>query len=147
MMAEQPAAAVAEPALVLERVRVEVEDHVALVTLTRPDKHNALDLALFEAIIGAACRVGSEPGIRAVVLCGEGPSFCSGLDVMSIASSSSNGLSGLTDPLQGETPNWFQRAAYDWIKVPVPVICAVHGNCFGGGLQIALACDVRFSTA
>ena len=51
MMAEQPAAAVAEPALVLERVRVEVEDHVALVTLTRPDKHNALDLAMFEAII------------------------------------------------------------------------------------------------
>src|SRR5947209_4894066 len=128
-----------------ERVRVEVADHVAVVTLTRADKHNALDLPMFEGIIAAAARVADEPGVRAVVLHGEGASFCSGLDVMSIASSSSNGLSGLTDPLQGEAPNRFQRAAYDWIRVPVPVIAAVHGTCFGGGLQIALAADVRFA--
>jgi enoyl-CoA hydratase/carnithine racemase len=128
------------------RVHTEVEDHVALVTLTRPDKHNALDLPMFEAIIEAAALVSEEPGVRAVVLHGSGPSFCSGLDVMSIASSSGNGLSGLTSPLEGEVPNQFQRAAYDWIRVPVPVIAAVHGTCFGGGLQIALACDVRFAT-
>ncbi len=145
-MAEQDTATLTGQAAAQQRVRIEVEDHVAVVTLTRPDKHNALDLAMFEAIIGAASRVGSEPGVRAVVLCGDGPSFCSGLDVMSIASSSSDGLSGLTDPLRGEIPNWFQRAAYDWIRVPVPVIAAVHGNCFGGGLQIALACDMRFAT-
>jgi enoyl-CoA hydratase/carnithine racemase len=48
--------------------------------------------------------------------------------------------------LRGESPNWFQRAAYDWIGVPVPVIAALHGNCFGGGLQIALAADIRFAT-
>jgi enoyl-CoA hydratase/carnithine racemase len=81
------------------------------------------------------------------VLHGEGPSFCSGIDVMGVMASSSNGLGALTDPLRGETPNWFQRAAYDWIRVPVPVIVAVHGNCLGGGLQIALAGDVRFATA
>ena len=63
-----------------ERVRIEVADHVAVVTLTRPDKHNALDLPMFEAIIGAAERLSSEPGVRAVVLHGEGPSFCSGMD-------------------------------------------------------------------
>jgi enoyl-CoA hydratase/carnithine racemase len=127
-----------------DRVRIEIADHVALVTLTRADKHNALDRAMFEAIIGAAEQLRDEPGVRAVVLHGEGPSFCSGLDVMDMMSSGT-GLDGLTDPLRGEAPNWFQRAAYDWVRVPVPVIAAVHGNCLGGGLQIALATDIRFA--
>jgi enoyl-CoA hydratase/carnithine racemase len=128
-----------------ERVSIEVADHVAVVTLTRPEKHNALDLEMFEGIIGAAERLMEEPGVRAVVLHGEGRSFCSGIDVMSLVGGQS-GLNGLTDPLRDASPNWFQRAAYDWIRVPVPVIAAVHGNCFGGGLQIALAADVRFAS-
>jgi enoyl-CoA hydratase/carnithine racemase len=127
-----------------ERVRIEVADHVAVVTLTRAEKHNALDVQMFEGIIAAAERLMSEPGVRAVVLHGDGPSFCSGLDVMSLMAAQS-GLDGLVDPLQGEVPNWFQRAAYDWIRVPVPVIAALHGNCLGGGLQIALAADIRFA--
>jgi len=127
-----------------ERVRIEVADHVALVTLARPDKHNALDLEMFDGIIAAAERLMSEPGVRAVVLHGEGPSFCSGIDVMSLVGGQA-GMDGLLEPLRGEVPNYFQRAAYDWIRVPVPVIAAVHGNCFGGGLQIALAADVRFA--
>jgi len=126
------------------RVRVEIADHVAVVTLTRPDKHNALDLPMFEAIIAAAERVSSEPGVRAVVLHGEGPSFCSGLDIMGVMGAG-RGLEELTEPLRGVVPNFFQRAAYEWIRVPVPVIAALHGNCFGGGLQIALGADVRFA--
>jgi enoyl-CoA hydratase/carnithine racemase len=128
------------------RVRIEVADHVAVVTLTRADKHNALDVPMFEAIVDAAQRLMSEPGVRAVVLHGDGPSFCSGIDVVSVMASSSGGLDGLTDPLRGEVPNWFQRAAYDWIRLPVPVIAALHGNCLGGGLQIALAADIRVAT-
>jgi enoyl-CoA hydratase/carnithine racemase len=128
------------------RVRIEVDDHVAVVTLTRPDKHNALDLPMFEGIIGAAERLRAQPGLRAVVLTGEGPSFCSGIDVIGVIGGQS-GLDGLLDPLRGEVPNRFQRAAYDWIRVPVPVIAAIHGNCFGGGLQIALAADIRFARA
>lgn len=127
-----------------QRVRVRVADHVAVVTLTRPEKHNALDVAMFEAIIAAAEHVASEPGVRAVVLHGEGPSFCSGLDVMSMMSAEA-GLDGLVDRVRGAVPNWFQRAAYDWVLVPVPVIAAVHGNCLGGGLQIALGADIRFA--
>ncbi len=126
------------------RVRVAVADHVAVVTLTRPDKHNALDLPMFEAIIAAAECVSCEPGVRAVVLHGEGPSFCSGLDVMGVTGAG-RGLEELTEPLRGVVPNFFQRAAYDWIRVPVPVIAALHGNCLGGGLQIALGADVRFA--
>jgi len=127
---------------VSDRVRIEVDDHVAVVTLTRADKHNALDVAMFEAIIDAAGRLMSEPGVRAVVLHGDGPSFCSGLDVASIMASQSNGDAGF-DRLTEEAPNWFQRTAYDWVRVPVPVIAAIHGNCLGGGLQIALGADIR----
>jgi enoyl-CoA hydratase/carnithine racemase len=128
-----------------QRVRIEVAEHVAVVTLARPEKYNALDLPMFGAIIAAAERLREEPGLRAVVLSGEGPSFCSGIDVMGVIGGQS-GLDGLLDPLRGEPPNWFQRAAYDWIRVPVPVIAAVHGNCFGGGLQIALGADIRYAT-
>jgi enoyl-CoA hydratase/carnithine racemase len=127
-----------------ERVAIEIADHVATVTLTRADKHNALDVPMFEGILAASERLRSEPGVRAVVLHGDGPSFCSGLDVMSIMASG-NGTDGLLDPLHGEVPNWFQRAAYDWLRVPVPVIAALHGNCLGGGLQIALGADIRIA--
>lgn len=127
-----------------ERVRVEVTDHVALVALTRADKHNALDLEMFESILEAAGRLMDEPGLRAVVLHGEGPSFCAGIDLMSLTSLES-GIGGLADTLAGDVPNFFQRAGYDWIRVPVPVIAAIHGNCLGGGLQIALAADIRFA--
>jgi enoyl-CoA hydratase/carnithine racemase len=83
--------------------------------------------------------------VRAAILHGEGPSFCSGLDVMSIMSMG-GGIEGLLEPLRGEVPNWFQRAAHNWLEVPVPVIAAIHGNCLGGGLQIALGADIRIST-
>jgi enoyl-CoA hydratase/carnithine racemase len=129
-----------------ERVRIAVDDHIAVVTLVRADKHNALDVEMFEAIIAAAERMRSEPGLRAVVLHGDGPSFCSGLDVASIMSAQANGGGGF-DRLTDEAPNWFQRTAYDWIRVPVPVITAIHGVCYGGGLQIALGADIRIATA
>jgi len=138
------AQAISSAAVNPERVQIELADHVAVVTLTRPEKHNAVDVAMFEAIIAAADRLASEPGVRVIVLHGEGPSFCSGLDVISVMAAG-EGLDGLTDPLRGEVPNWFQRAAYNWVRVPVPVIAAVHGNCFGAGLQIALAADIRIA--
>jgi enoyl-CoA hydratase/carnithine racemase len=127
-----------------ERVRTTVADHVAVVTLTRGDKHNALDVPMFEQIIAAGEQVANEPGVRAVVLHGEGPSFCSGLDVVSIMSAG-DGVQGLVDRVRGQVPNWFQRAAHVWLEVPTPVIAAVHGTCFGGGLQIALAADIRIA--
>src|SRR5258708_10126953 len=128
-----------------ERVRVEVSDNVATVTLARPEKHNALDPAMFEAIVAAAEEVARTPGVRAVVLHGAGPSFCSGIDVTS-AFSSDNALDGEVGDALMTVPNRFQRTAYDWVTLPVPVIAAVHGNCLGGGLQIALGADIRIAT-
>jgi enoyl-CoA hydratase/carnithine racemase len=128
-----------------QRVRVEVSDHVATVTLSRPEKHNALDPAMFEGIVAAAEQVASTRGVRAVVLHGDGPSFCSGLDLASLMSTR-DGLEGVVAELEGDVPNRFQRVAYDWTTSPVPVIAAIHGNCLGGGFQIALAADIRIAT-
>jgi enoyl-CoA hydratase/carnithine racemase len=127
-----------------QRVAISVSDHVAVVTLTRPEKHNALDVAMFEAIAGAAERLAVEPGVRAVVLHGDGPSFCSGLDVAGVMAGQTDS-EDLMASLRGPFPNWFQRPAYGWVSVPVPVIAAIHGHCLGGGLQIALGADVRFA--
>lgn len=132
------------PQISADRVRIAIEDHVAVVSMVRADKHNALDIPMFESLIAACERLAGEPGVRAVVLHGDGPSFCSGLDVMGVMASQSNG-GGLTDPLNAEAPNFFQRAAYDWIRLPMPVIAALHGHCLGGGFQIALGGDIRIA--
>jgi enoyl-CoA hydratase/carnithine racemase len=127
------------------RVRIDVADHVATVTLTRPEKHNALDGAMFQAILDAAATVRGTAGVRAVVLHGEGPSFCSGLDVASLMSG--GGPVSMDELLErgSHKANLAQRVATDWIDLPVPVIAALHGNVFGGGLQIALGADVRIA--
>src|SRR3954464_8610798 len=131
-----------------DRVRIEVADHVAVVTLARADKHNALDRAMFEGIAAAAEEVVETPGVRAVVLCGEGPSFSSGLDVASFLAAEGNGDGGL-DVLLGRRgqarANLAQRVATNWLDLPMPVIAAIHGACFGGGLQIALGADIRIA--
>lgn len=129
----------------MDRTRIDVADHVATVTLTRPDKHNALDRAMFEGIAAAASEVGATPGVRAVVLHGEGPSFCSGLDVASFLADGPNGFDILLDRQGPRRANLAQRVATDWLDLPMPVIAAIHGNCFGGGLQIALGADIRIA--
>jgi len=127
-----------------DRVRIDVDGHVAVVTMVRGAKHNALDAGMFEGLHGAVDRLFGEPGVRAVVLYGEGPSFCSGLDVASFMT----GPVGIEDILarpDGQLANWAQRVATGWAELPMPVIAAVHGNCFGGGLQIALGADIRIA--
>ncbi len=119
------------------------ESGVADVRLSRPDKLNALDLAMFEALVETGGDLAGDASLRAVVLSGEGRAFSAGLDVMSFAQRAPGGRSLLD--LYGEGPaTWAQQAAYTWMQLPVPVVAAVHGVCFGGGLQIALAADVRF---
>src|SRR5947209_16070669 len=100
-----------------QRVLVDVDEHVATVTLSRPEKHNALDTPMFEAIVLAAEQVAHAPAIRCVVLHGAGPSFCSGLDLASLMSVA-GGIEAVIDELRGEVPNRFQKVAYDWMTLP-----------------------------
>jgi enoyl-CoA hydratase/carnithine racemase len=128
-----------------DRVRVGVDANgVATVTMVRADKHNALDQAMFDALTGAAERLAGDASVRAVVLHGEGKSFCSGLDVASFMGGS-GGTGVLLNRDDGRLANFAQRVTYDWSLVPAPVIAAIHGNCFGGGLQIALGADIRIA--
>lgn len=124
------------------RVEVTIADHVAEVRLDRPDKHNALDFAMFEAIGDAIDEVAADPSVRAVVLHGAGRSFCSGLDLASFAASG-RPVDSMFECRPGEDANLAQRVSYGWQLLPAPVIAAVHGNCIGGGAQIALGADVR----
>ena len=125
---------------------IEIADGVAKVTLNRPDKLNALDPAMFEAIIAAGERISRTAGLRAIVLAGAGKGFCAGLDKETFASLAAKGappLGDLTKRTHG-IANAFQQAAYVWRTLPVPVIAAIHGVALGGGFQIALGADVRY---
>jgi len=126
-----------------ERVRVEREGGVARVTLNRPDKRNGLDLAMFEGLIAAGEALAEDRSVRAVVLSGEGKAFCAGLDFASFMAAGDVGPKLLRRP-EGKPDNIAQRLAWVWREVPVPVIAAVHGVAFGGGLQLALGADLRY---
>ena len=126
-----------------ERVRVEVDGQgVAEVALVRADKMNALDTAMFEALIDAIARLRADVKVRAVVLHGEGRAFCAGLDKSMFQELAGGGVGDLVPRTHG-LANFWQQVAWGWRELPVPVIAAVHGVAFGGGLQIALGADVR----
>jgi enoyl-CoA hydratase/carnithine racemase len=125
-----------------DRVTVSLSQGIADVRLNRPDKMNALDGAMFEALVETGRRLRSERGLRAVVLSGEGRAFCAGLDVGSFGGG--GGGRSLLERSGDSPANFAQSAAWVWAELPVPVIAAVHGVAYGGGLQIALAADVRF---
>lgn len=126
----------------MARVSVEYEDHIARVTLTRPDKMNALDDAMIQAIIAAGQEVAAS-GARAVVLSGEGKSFCAGLDVASFAGMGKFDADTWLMPRRHGDTNDVQEVAMVWRRVPVPVIAALQGAVYGGGLQLALGADIR----
>jgi len=130
-----------------ERVEISIADHIAIVTLNRPDKHNAVDLEMFEALANAGNQLAEDQTVRAVVLEGAGANFCAGVDLDIFRQGDSPISSTAMLPGESTPANFFQRAAYVWREVPVPVICAIHGVAYGAGLQIALGADLRYATA
>ncbi|MCW8843870.1 MAG: crotonase/enoyl-CoA hydratase family protein [Rhodobacteraceae bacterium] len=127
----------------MSRVSLEIENHIARVTLTRGDKMNALDSAMIDAIIDAGQSLIDREDVRAVVLMGEGEAFCAGLDVASFAALAQQDPAEVLMPRVYGDSNRFQEVCMVWQKIPVPVIAAIKGVCIGGGLQIALGADIR----
>ncbi|MBV8105016.1 MAG: crotonase/enoyl-CoA hydratase family protein [Hyphomicrobiales bacterium] len=133
-----------------DRVSIAIADHVADVRLDRPDKLNALDSAMFEALIEAGEQLRRASNLRSVVLHGAGRAFCAGLDMGAFAAMASGKRDGVPADLLARThgaANGPQQAALAWRGLPVPVIAAIHGVAFGGGFQIALGADVRYVAA
>ena len=130
-----------------ERVSVSIDRGVADVRLNRPEKLNALDHAMFQALAETGKALAHEPAVRAVVLSGEGRAFSAGLDFSGFTAMAGDGAPGssLISRADDSPANFAQRPAWVWTEVPVPVIAAVHGVAFGGGLQIALAADIRIA--
>jgi len=143
-----------------DRISVSLADGIADVRLNRPDKLNALDQAMFQAICDAGEALKGDPAVRVVVLSGEGRGFCAGLDFSSFQAmaggdaggagasagegrSRDEGALGAIGDTGGRITHVGQQAAWVWQELEVPVIAAVHGAALGGGLQIALGADLR----
>ncbi len=127
-------------------VSVDIDAHVASVRLNRPEKMNAVNLEMFAELSEVGDRISADSSVRVVVLSGCGENFCAGIDT-SIFGADGPGIEAATMAPQAPSPaNLFQRAAYVWREVPVPVICAIHGVAFGAGLQIALGADIRYAS-
>lgn len=130
-----------------DRVLCTITDGVADVRLNRADKRNALDAAMFGAIAATGEELRHTPGVRAVVLSGEGASFCAGLDFSSFQAMAGGEGTGVrvevAIPEDSPVHALGQHAVYVWRQIPAPVIAAVHGHALGGGFQLALGADLR----
>jgi enoyl-CoA hydratase/carnithine racemase len=126
-------------------VTTRIEDGIAQVRLSRPEKLNALTLDTLTELVATARALRRDRTLRAVVIAGDGDSFCSGLDIAGTMKQPRR-IAAAFVPAPWRGTNLFQEACWAWRRVPVPVIAAVHGHCYGGGLQIALSADFRYAT-
>ena len=128
-----------------QRVTLEIDNlGIARVKLNRPDKLNALDMPMFKALVAVIKQIKKNKRVRVVIVSGNGEDFCSGLDIKAVMKSPLAAASLLLKWLPGNA-NLAQKVTSAWRKLPVPVIMAIHGRCWGGGMQIALGGDFRIA--
>jgi enoyl-CoA hydratase/carnithine racemase len=127
------------------RVRIRCEGPLGFLCLTRAEQHNGMDFAMLRAVVAAQQKLANERALRALIVHGEGPSFCAGLDVKSVLAEPLRAALMATQ-LYTRSANLFQRWSMGLRRLPLPVIAVIHGNCFGAGLQLALGADIRIAT-
>lgn len=127
-------------------LNLSIEQSIARVALNRPDKLNGLNYQLFRDLLACAAKLKKDKSLRAIILTGEGESFSAGLDFGEMMKKPKN-IAKLFLKIPFLTKaNDFQRMSQVWRDIPIPVIAVIHGHCFGGGLQIAMGADFRFSS-
>lgn len=121
---------------------VRPSDGVALVTIDRPDRLNALSMPTITALKETFGALGADAGVRVIVLTGAGRAFCAGLDLKDVGPSPvTEGLNGIAAEMRGQV--YFGDVVKRIRATPQPVIAAINGVAVGGGLAISGACDVR----
>lgn len=131
----------------MERIRLRIdEQRIAWVALNRGEQHNAVDLPMLRAMREVQRRLRRAGEVRGAVIHGDGPSFCSGLDFRSLQAARGKAALAVLD-LWLPWRNLFQDWSMGWRELPFPVIAAIHGHCYGAGLQLALGADLRIARA
>jgi enoyl-CoA hydratase len=138
-----------------EHLQIEHDGGLAVLWLARPEKLNALNRPMWDAIPRAVADLDADSAVRVIVLAGQGKAFCAGIDLADHAPALMKGesISG-----KGESAVGRRRALYDDIRryqraasclalTNKPVIAAVHGACLGGGMDLITACDLRLAAA
>jgi enoyl-CoA hydratase/carnithine racemase len=112
---------------------------VAFLTIDRPEKRNAMTAGMWAALPDVLRPLAGDPGVRALIVTGAGPSFCAGADISDLL-----GGSDPEDPMADlRRDNLAAQAALR--DFPKPTVAMVRGNCIGGGVELAVSCDLRFA--
>ena len=127
-----------------QTLRVQEHQGVYTVALNRPDKHNAMSFLMLRELISAAKMIEKNRSARVVVIKGEGASFSAGIDLNDLRDSKNRLWAAWQLIKPGQS--LFQKAFLIWQSLPIPVIAVIHGHCFGAGMQLALAADMRVCT-
>ncbi|WP_040337122.1 enoyl-CoA hydratase/isomerase family protein [Candidatus Blastococcus massiliensis] len=122
-----------------DHLTVSREGSVAVLTIDRPEKRNAMTAGMWAALPGVLAPLADDPEVRALVVTGAGPSFCAGADISDLL-----GGEDPADPMADvRRHNLAAQAALR--AFPKPSIAVIRGHCIGGGVEIAASCDLRFA--